>query len=256
MNNINTNFNELFPPGIPVVFLHAHADDESFLTAGLISKLVKEGRNCSIIYCAASIVEGQVSTITRQNEVERAAELLGTNQVAYLPYCEPQYRQKGAVPFVLQNAEEIVNSINNINYISELQKQFTLISYDKNGGYGNEDHKLLHIVGREYAKRFKNNLFNFFEVTLNRDKVLAWLSDASGRLDTRFLPQLSYWSKEFGLPANEITHHYQLSASEVRKKRDCLLAHRSQVHLDEFPAALSLGDFSRILGTEYYRLVT
>lgn len=255
MNNIILEFESLFPRDIPVVFFHAHADDESFLSAGLINHLVKSGINCTIVYAATSLVEGQIKTNIRQAEAFQACKTLGIDQIQYLKFCEPQYKELSALPFIHQKAEYIADELNNILVSQDLHTAFILISYDKNGGYGNDDHKLVHTAGREYLKKYNNNIFSLFEVTLNRNKILSWLDDAKKRLNIKSLPLLSYWSDEFGLLEKEITHKYLLTNEELHIKHEALSAHKSQIALGEFPLSLTQKDFSKVFQEEYYLLV-
>lgn len=254
MNNILLNIDNIFPKNVTVVFIHAHADDESFLSAGTINYLQKNGRKCVLIYAAAEEVEGQKKTLIRKKEITSVSTILNIDKIFYLPYCEPQYQESNALPFINQDTETVLSEFDKIINDNKIQTPFVLVSYDKNGGYGNKDHVLLHKVGKEYLKKNRDKVLNFLEVTLNRNKILDWINDSKSRLGPESLPKLSYWSKEFGLSESEISFFYELNKIELEKKYECLITHKSQIHMNEFPASLSMNDFEQVFGREYYKI--
>jgi len=254
MNNILLNISNIFPKNVTVVFIHAHADDESFLSAGTINYLQKNGRKCILIYAAAEEVEGQKKTLIRKKEIASVSTILNIHKIFYLPFCEPQYQGSNALPFINQETETVLSELYKIITDNKIQTPFVLVSYDKNGGYGNKDHVLLHKVGREYIEKNRNKVLNFLEVTLNRNRILDWINDSKDRLGTESLPQLSYWSKEFGLSESEISFFYELNKIELEKKYECFKTHKSQIHTNEFPASLSMNDFEQVFGREYYKI--
>lgn len=251
MKKINEYFDKYFPRSHSVVFLHAHPDDESFLSAGLISRLSHK-RNCHVIYCAASLVKGQRKTTLRQEEAEKACSILGlgSNRISYLDFCEPKYTEIGAKPFYRENPGDIASLICDVIKRGRMDFPICLVSYDRNGGYGNKDHVILHKAGRIIEKRQRKATI-LYEVTINRDNMLNWLSDAKKRLPKEALPKLSYWAREFGLPESEIDFFYELNSGEIETKKKSLSAHKSQIKSDLFPMNLFPKDFKKIFGREY-----
>ena len=255
MNKIAPLIDKLFPQNSSIIFLHAHPDDESFLSAGLLHELSIRGRRCAVIFAAAAAVEGRPQTLTRQNEAGIACKLLGITSIYFLEFCEPKYRGGTASPLVDQAKERVSESILATIQKNHIPPPFILVSYDKNGGYGNLDHKVVHDAGLDFWKNNKISMQPLLEVTINRDNMLRWLDYVREKNDGEFMPKLSYWIKEFGLPTKEITHYYQLTDAQLELKRAALAAHASQVMEDEFPLSLPKGDFKKVFGCEFFRLM-
>lgn len=252
MIKVNKLIDKYFPANLPIVFLHAHPDDEAFLSAGLINELVGHNRECYLIYCAASLVTGEDKTFIRQAEAKATNSLLRLPAPIYLEYCESKYTQREAKPLYLQNDDDIANSI--LNRINQyINGPFCLVSYDKNGGYGNKDHikvnKAAHIL-----KNKNNKDVTLYEITINRDRITKWLNNASQRLDEFSLPKLSYWSECFGLSEKEIDLYFELSKAQLALKKKALAANVSQLVPDLFPMNLELKDFKEVFGNEYLHI--
>ena len=101
MRDIQKSFDSLFPIKKPVIFLHAHPDDESFLSAGLIQELVSKGRKVIIVYTAAGISIDKPITILRQKEARRVGNLLKVHKVLFLDFCD--------IKFTKENKKGILN---------------------------------------------------------------------------------------------------------------------------------------------------
>ncbi len=245
----STSLKQLFIPDRPVVFLHAHCDDESFLSAGLLNKLCDLGRQCIVIYGAAATVPGEEKTVIRQQQTIEACSILGIDAVIFLKYCEPRY---SGVPLINQKTSEISREVLEVLKLRNVSMPINLISYDKNGGYGNKDHKVIHKVGREIRDNYSD--VSLFEVTLNRDKIKDWIADAKTRLSPESLPQLEYWSENFGLLSNKIQFGYELTNKELELKRKALSLHTFYNKPDIFPLSLNTFDFKNVLGTEYIHI--
>lgn len=252
MIKINPKISELFPVGHTIVFFHAHADDESFLSAGLINELIQLDRRCVVVYAATSIVLGQEKTVVRQQEALKACSILGLTSILYLGFCEPKYLEKPALRLIDQNVEDISQNLYEVLH-DNIREPIILISYDKNGGYGNPDHKVIYKVGRYFKKKYKNLAPFLYEITINREIVSKWLDGAKSRLDSKSMPKLSFWSTEFGLSSNEITHYYELTEDQLKLKYKALAAHESQISVDEFPLSLSANDFREVFGREFLK---
>ncbi len=217
MIKINPKIGELFPVGHTIAFLHAHADDESFLSAGLINELIQLDRRCVVVYAATSIVLGQEKTVVRQQEALKACSILGLTSILHLDFCEPKYFGKSVSRLIDQKVENISQNLYEV-LLDNIKEPIILISYDKNGGYGNPDHKVVHKVGRYLKKKYKNLVPFLYEITINREMVSKWLDSAKNRLDSKSIPKLSFWSTEFGLSSDEITHYYELTEYQLKLK--------------------------------------
>lgn len=254
MDNLNNLIDTIFPPVYSVVFLHAHPDDESFLSAGLLNELAIRGRKCIIMFGAAAIVYNQEQTFVRQKEATDACNILGITSIIFLDFCEPKYSGKETLPLIEQKIEKISKNILTALHKNNVQTPFILISYDKNGGYGNVDHQIIHTVGRYFQKKNKKLAPFLFEITINRDKVIKWLKNAQNRLSLKLIPKLSYWSPEFGLSEKEIQLQYQLTDRQIELKCKALCIHKSQIIPELFPVALEYNDFVDLFGNEFLHI--
>lgn len=243
----NFKIDKIFPISHNVVFFHAHCDDESFLSAGLLNKLTKKNRKCTVVYGAATVVEGEEKTIIRQQQTTRACSTLGVNSVIFLKYCEPKYQ---GIPLINQRVEDIGSELIKILRKNDIKLPISLVCYDKNGGYGNKDHKVIHFVGRYIKNRYPDSIL-LSEVTLNRDKISRWIKNVETRLKPELLPQLEYWVEEFGLAENEIQFSYELDDNQLKLKREALAMHTFYNKPNLFPLALGKIDFKKVFGTEY-----
>lgn len=252
MKEINNNFERIFPKENVIVMLHAHADDESFLSAGTINEFIVRNYNVLLIYLATGFIEEEKRTTIRRKELAKALRVLGVKNAEFLEYCEPKYTKNGK-PLFLQSIKEVSNSIRTIIEKRGI-KHYTLFSYDENGGYGNKDHLVVHKVGRLL---FKNSspLSLLFEMTIPRDVYLCWLGKNKNDVPESYLPKLNYWSAEFGLKDEEIDYFYLLNSIQIKLKKKALSKHVSQIKNTEFPLSLTNADFIELFGREYFAYV-
>jgi len=252
MKIINNNFEKYFPKKDIIVMLHAHADDESFLSAGIINEFIIRNYDILLIYLAVGLVAGEKKTNLRQEELFDALGLLGVKNVEFLKYCEPKYIKNGK-PLCQQSIQKISKEVKKVIQKKGI-KDYILFSYDKNGGYGNRDHRTVHKVGRLLFKN-SSTIRSLFEVTIPREIYLDWFSKNKEGCSKRCLPKLNYWSTKFGLKKKEINYLYSLNSIQLDKKREALSKHESQVKRDEFPLALRDNDFHKLFSKEYFACV-
>jgi LmbE family N-acetylglucosaminyl deacetylase len=252
MKEINNNFERIFPKENVIVMLHAHADDESFLSAGIINEFIACHYNVLLIYLATGLIKDEKRTAIRREELAEALKILGVKNVEFLEYCEPGYVKSGK-PLFLQSTKEVSNDIKTIIEKREI-KHYTLFSYDKNGGYGNKDHLVVHKAGRLLFENSSPSSL-LFEVTIPRDVYLRWLEKNKNNVPELYLPKLNYWSTEFGLKNEEINFFYLLNSIQIKLKKKALSKHVSQIKNTEFPLSLTNVDFMELFGGEYLAYV-
>jgi len=252
MREINDNFERIFPKENAIVMLHAHADDESFLSAGIINEFIARNYNVLLIYLATGFIEEEKRTAIRRKELAEALNVLGVKNVEFLEYCEPKYTKNGK-PLFLQSIKEVSDGIKTIIEKREI-KHYTLFSYDKNGGYGNKDHLVVHKAGRLLFENLSPSSL-LFEVTISRNVYLRWLEKNKNNVPELYLPKLNYWSAEFGLRNEEINFFYLLNSIQIKLKKKALSKHGSQIKNMEFPLSLTNVDFIELFGREYFAYV-
>lgn len=246
----NHKIDKMFLQNRTTVFFHAHCDDESFLSAGLLNEISMMDRKCVVIYGAAASIEGEEKTTIRQQQAIESCSILGINDVIFLKYCEPKYQ---GFPLMNQKVEDVTSELLRVLKENNINLPISLVSYDKNGGYGNKDHKIIYLVGREIKNKYQNSVY-LSEVTLNRDKISEWIKDTKERSKPELSPQLEHWSKDFGLPDREIQFKYKLNSDQLKLKRRALAVHSFYNKPDSFPLGLNELDFDVVFGTEYLHI--
>lgn len=249
MKKIDNNIFEFFNKKEGVVFVHAHPDDEVFLTAGIMQGLVSKGIDCLIIYTSAGLSDNNLDiTKIRQQEAFEACGILGVTRIEFLPYCDKRMKKNSIIDF---SNEEVAKDI-----VSVIKKHFndkyTLVSYDSNGGYGDIEHKKLHQICLKVFDLDRLNITNLYEVTINRNKINSLVENNS--TESKYLPNLVYWDKYFGLDDGDIDLFYVLNNDELENKRRSFNAHKTQIKQGEFPISLAKKDFETFFGIEYFRV--
>lgn len=151
-----------------LLFVHAHPDDESVWTGGLIAAAARSGASVSVVTCTMGEL-GEVIGAPYQGLVNDAADQLGGFRVAELrsalralgangPYNTPRFlggagcwRDSGMAgdkgnehPRAFVNSgDEAVAQLKEI--LDELQPDL-VITYDADGGYGHPDHIRAHDI--------------------------------------------------------------------------------------------------------------
>jgi LmbE family N-acetylglucosaminyl deacetylase len=259
--------------GHTLVTFHAHPDDESLLTAGVMAKAASEGHRVVLVVATAGEV-GDAATdyrsddhadigAARRTELERSAEILGVHRIVHLGY-----RDSGSGPestarslaatgperrFVEVPVEEAALALAEV-----LREEHAdvLTIYDRNGGYGHPDHLHVHAVGHRAAELAGTAIV--LEATINRDLMTMGLELATSlgfEVPDSFSPEsFDAWF----LPADELTHAVDVNAF-IGAKRDSMAAHASQATsavdgTRSMAVFLSLPDeyFALAFGTEWF----
>ncbi|TFD69916.1 PIG-L family deacetylase [Cryobacterium gelidum] len=160
-----------------VLFVHAHPDDETISTGGLIAYLASRGIRVSLVTATrgerGEVVAGPLSVLAgtpalaeeRERELERAARALGVDEGFWLgeiPARAPglparRYRDSGmewirpglAGPAADSEADALARAplaevINDLMAVLRYVRPSLVISYDAIGGYGHPDHVRVH----------------------------------------------------------------------------------------------------------------
>lgn len=247
MENItNYNIDSLFPRDYEVLFFHAHPDDETFLNAGLLYHLLKLGRKCSLIYCAAWILLDDEDSFIRQNEIyDINDKILHCENIHFLECLDSKYKHEKS----LCNYQ-IWSVINMIQQLLLSNWKYVFVSYDQRWWYGHIDHKKLNCIVTELNNVIPQRHL-YYEITINQSLWGRWLWCYGKRLKRNQLPETKYWSKNFWTEESKISYAYNLTNEEITIKRSMFEMYESQVSKSEFPLSLSLKNFSLLFGREY-----
>ena len=218
---------------------HAHPDDEALLTSGTMARAAAEGHRVVVVVATDGELglaseqfggEGELGG-RRMDELRRSAAALGVARVERLGYADsglgPELEPDppGRTRFVRADTEEAARRLAGI--LREEQVD-VLLSYEANGGYGHQDHKKVHAVGRRAAEIAQTP--RLLEATVPRDSICRAI-DLAAKI-YRFPPEFDRSSFDRAFSArSEITHRINVSR-HIGAKRAAMRAHASQASAD------------------------
>lgn len=244
------------------VFFHAHPDDESIATGGVMAQAAAAGHRV-VLVCATDGAVGEPtfgsvpshSTLAavRLAELEESGRILGAARVEWLGYGDSGMENEPTNddPDCFWQAD-VEAAAGRLAAILRDEAADLLTVYDERGGYGHPDHIQVHRVGHRAAELAATA--RVFESTMNRDRMRALADFAFEGADDD--PELAQQREEMratdmGTPASEITHQIDVSAV-VDVKRRSMAAHRSQIDDDSFFLTMPDEAFLAAFGTEWF----
>jgi N-acetyl-1-D-myo-inositol-2-amino-2-deoxy-alpha-D-glucopyranoside deacetylase len=142
---------------LTLMAVHAHPDDEVFLTGGVIAKASAEGIR-TVLVTATRGEEGEIHDpdldaeearhrlgAIREAELRRAAGILGVEELHFLGFRDSGMAgtPENENPHNLQNAELDVATARVVRLIRQTRPD-VIVTYDERGGYGHPDHIAVH----------------------------------------------------------------------------------------------------------------
>jgi LmbE family N-acetylglucosaminyl deacetylase len=245
-----------------LVCFHAHPDDESIATGGVMAMAANAGHRV-VLVLATRGEEGEVAEgflrdgeslgDRRVEETERSAAILGVQAVEWLGY-----RDSGMMGtptndepscFWRADVEEAASKLAGIlaSYDTDV-----LTIYDSNGSYGHPDHIKVHRVGVRAAEIA--GVREVFEATMNRDHIVRNMREAieaAGDDIPGDLPDPSSEDFNLGVPETSITTAVDVTAY-LDRKRASMRAHASQIQEQSFFLAMPDDAFARGFGVEWF----
>jgi len=247
----------------PVVFFHAHPDDEAIFTGGTMALLAAAGGRVVLVTAtggehgartSSAVAEGDLAC-QRAAETRRAAEVLGLGRVELLGYRDSGMLGDAAnsVPGAFWSAEETA-AAERLSRILRAERAKTLVVYDQVGIYGHPDHVQVHRVGLRAAEQC--GLDSVYEVTVDREYlhfvethlvVEAGIPGAVGAHPD----QLGLAASSLGVPTVVVT-----TTVDVRPvldvKRAAMAAHASQIPETASAMRLPTEAFAAVYGFEWF----
>ena len=255
-----------------IVFLHAHPDDETSQTAGMMALASRGGRRVVTVFATdgdhgqrpehlgpdGDLVEH------RRGEARGAAEVLGVARIDWLGY-----RDSGMTgwaqnddPLCLHRAD-IDEAATRLARILDREDAHVLVGYDHHGNYGHPDHIAVHRIARR-AIELSARRPRLLEATTNQDVQREMLSSpeaaeflralAAGGADVEELQQMILTGDDglpVGVPQSEIAWAIELPADVIDLKRRAMQCHASQTSDIGMMLALPLDVYAMTFGTEY-----
>lgn len=227
-----------------LVCFHAHPDDESISTGGLMIKASDAGHRVILVLGTRGeqgepvegvLNEGEELWERRVVETANSAEILGAEAPIFLGYEDSGMidtpENDNPKCFWQADVEEAAQRLADI--LSNVDADVLTI-YDDHGNYGHPDHIQVYRVGRRAAEIA--GITNVFEATANRtliqESMGANAPDAETAEAMEDAPDAAAMDT-FGTPANDIRYDIDVSA-EIERKKQSMMAHASQIGPDSF----------------------
>jgi len=244
-----------------LVCFHAHPDDESIATGGVMARAAAAGHRVVLVVATRGehgevddgfLDEGEALGARRERETLASAEVLGAARVAFLGYTDsgmmgtPTNDDPGC--FWRADVEEAAGRLAAI--LTE-EGADVLTVYDDNGGYGHPDHIQVHRVGLRAATLAGTP--EVYESTINRDEMARMVADAREAGVDPFEGEAEgpEGAEGFGQPEAALTHAVDVS-DWLAVKRASMRAHASQIAESSFFLAMPDDVFARAFGTEWF----
>ena len=240
-----------------LVCFHAHPDDESIGTGGVMAKAADEGHRVVLVVATRGehgevdegfLDEGEQLGDRRERETHASAKELGIDRVEFLGYVDsgmvdtPENDLPGS--FWTADVDEAAQRLAAI--LTE-EGADVLTVYDDHGVYGHPDHVQVHRVGVRAAALA--GTARVYQGTMNRDALIEMMKQMppSEELDVRDLED----DPTFGSPAEAITCRVDVSGY-LDRKRASMRAHASQIGETHFMLAMPAEAFAAAFGTEWF----
>lgn len=256
----------------PVVFLHAHPDDEAIFTGGSLRLLAAAGVPAVVVFATAgeggehpaglgSDDDRDLGAL-RRDECRVAANALGVSELIFLGHRDSGLTLPSPAGTFGASAVDVV-----ADQLADLLRRLgagALVSYDPHGIYGHPDHVAVHRVGRraaqlaqvrtryeatvdrEYLHFVETHLVEEAQLALAGPDALPGLRDAvhaSGKLGLA--------ATTFGTPT--VLVDLVVDARTVLPdKRAAMAAHASQIPASSSAFQLEADAFSEVYGLEWY----
>ena len=242
-----------------LVTFHAHPDDESIATGGVMAKAADEGHRVVLVVATRGehgeveegfLGPGEELGRRREQETLACAEILGVSRVEFLGYVDSGMigTPENEAPdcFWQADREEAARRLAAI--LSEEQADI-LTNYDENGGYGHPDHIQVHRVGLRAAELAGTP--RVYMNTINRDALKRSFQAAAdtgvempGDLNLDDLDQL-------GVTEDRITTTVDVRPWLARKRAG-MAAHASQISETSFFLTMAPEMFEGGFGQEWF----
>lgn len=250
---------------LTLMAVHAHPDDEVFLTGGVLAKASAEGIH-TVLITATRGEEGEIHDPDldpeearhrlgeiREGELRRAADILGVAELHFLGY-----RDSGMVgtpgndnPHSFHRAELDAVTARVVRLIRQTRPD-VIVTYDERGGYGHPDHIAVHrATVAAFEAAGDPDLFPdpdlspwqprklyygaFSRTAFERMQQVFRESDPDGNFEP---PDEDYSS--FTVPDEDVTTWVDVQPY-VLQKQAALRAHRTQIPADS-PLLTMMGE--------------
>ena len=248
-----------------LVTFHAHPDDESIATGGVMAKATAAGHRVVLVVATKGevgevddgvLATGESLADRRVAETLRAADILGVARVEFLGYRDSGMAgtADNDVPGSFWSAD-LDQAAARLAALLEEEHADVLTVYDERGGYDHPDHIQVHNVGIRAAQLV--GTARVYESTVNRDYIRDLmtrrredlLAEGIAMPGGTDIPDPEQF--DVGVPAERITTTVDVR-DFVERKRTALAQHASQVDENSFFLAMPMDAFRETFGWEWF----
>ncbi len=243
-----------------LVCFHAHPDDEAISTGGLMAAAAEAGHRV-VLVCATRgevgeppegvLDPGEELWERRMVELAASAEILGAEEPRWLGYHDSGMigEDTNDAPGSFWTAD-MAEATDRLTEILNEVDAHVLTIYDEHGGYGHPDHIMVHKVG--LAAAAAAGVEHVYEATMNRTEIQAMMeSQADLFEDDNDDDRVDV--ENMGTPVDDIAFRVSVGAY-IEKKRESMIAHRSQIGPDSMFLTMPDEVFAQAFGTEWFNL--
>lgn len=249
-----------------LVCFHAHPDDESIGTGGLMARAAAEGHRVVLVSATRGelgeimpgvLEDGEQLGLRRSAELWASADTLGVARTEVLGYVDSGMMGEASndAPWCFWQADVEAAARRLATILTDEQPDaFTI--YDDHGGYGHPDHIQVHRVGVRAAELA--GVTDVFQGTMNRDHLKALIAARRAELADTPMPDGVSGDgvpgdipDDMGSPAEIITHVVDARAF-IGAKRASMHCHPSQMAPDHFMLAMPDDAFTEAMGFEWF----
>jgi LmbE family N-acetylglucosaminyl deacetylase len=242
-----------------LVSFHAHPDDESIATGGLLARASAAGHRVVLVVATRGehgevapgfLADGEQLGVRRIAETHASAEVLGVHRVEFLGYVDSGMMgtPENDAPYSFWTAPVEV-AARRLAAILDEESADVLTIYDDHGNYGHPDHIQVHRVGSRAAELAGTP--HVYEATMNRDAIARLRAAALEANPDDIIGSEVAEEPDFGTPEAEISHAIDVS-DLVEVKRRSMVAHASQITEESFFLQMPPEAFAAAFGTEWF----
>ena len=246
-----------------LVCFHAHPDDESIATGGLMARAAAEGHRVVLVVATRGeagevddgfLGDGEVLAERRERETTASADVLGVDRVVFLGYTDSGMigTATNDEPSCFWRAD-VEEAAQRLATILTEEGADVLTVYDDHGGYGHPDHIQVHRVGVRAAELAGTS--EVYEATMNRTELTRMFEEAKAAgvdlgQGEDGPPDLDQ-EPDFGVPEDQLTHRVDVEPW-LDVKRASMRAHASQISESSFFLTMPDDVFARAFGAEWF----
>lgn len=257
---------------LTIVFLHAHPDDETSQTAGMMALAARAGHRVVTVFATDGDFGQRPEELGpdgdlvehRRGEARASARVLGTARVDWLGYRDsgmtgwPQNED----PRCLHRAY-LDEAAGRLARILDREDADVLVGYDNHGIYGHPDHIAVHRMGARAAELAARRP-RLLEATQNQDAQVAMLERpevselfaqfAAAGSDVAEIREMILKGDDgqvVGVPEAEIAWAIDLPEDVIALKREAMACHASQTSDIGLMLAMPEHLYAMAFGTEY-----